>query len=181
MDEDVTEKPQVPLEEALPVAEAVLERLSKHVARCTIAGSIRRRRPMVSDIEIVAEPKLLPPGLFDNRDPDIEPIMYFLSRIGRVLRAGPRYMCCADVLGSGIQCDVFLVHPPAQWGSILAIRTGSATFAHKCMSLLISRGFRHVDGRVIDADTYGVQDTPTEEAFFALCGIPCPRPQDRDA
>ena len=50
-----------PLLEAETVANAVLAHLAPYVRRAVIAGSVRRRRPDVKDIEIVAEPVDVPP------------------------------------------------------------------------------------------------------------------------
>jgi len=38
------------------------------------------------------------------------------------------------ILFKGIPCDIFSVLPPADWGVILALRTGPAEFSHKLVS-----------------------------------------------
>lgn len=54
------------LSEALKIAEAVLKELGPHCERIAIAGSVRRRKPEVKDIEIVAIPKPYETGLFES-------------------------------------------------------------------------------------------------------------------
>jgi DNA polymerase/3'-5' exonuclease PolX len=51
-----TEKRPHPLAEIEPVARELVELLRPVTTRIEIAGSIRRRKPTCSDIEIVCEP-----------------------------------------------------------------------------------------------------------------------------
>lgn len=44
--------------DALPIAKRFVAFLARHCTRCVIAGSLRRQRPLVSDIEILFVPKL---------------------------------------------------------------------------------------------------------------------------
>lgn len=48
--------------EALAVAEALRDYLAPACVRIEIAGSIRREKPEVKDIELVCEPSMVPPG-----------------------------------------------------------------------------------------------------------------------
>jgi DNA polymerase/3'-5' exonuclease PolX len=45
--------------DALPIAQKFVTFLSRHCTRCVIAGSLRRRRPAVSDIEILFVPNVI--------------------------------------------------------------------------------------------------------------------------
>jgi len=47
------DKPQFPLDEAGVIADRIVDRLLPACHRIVVAGSIRRRKPMVSDIEIL--------------------------------------------------------------------------------------------------------------------------------
>lgn len=51
------EKEKVPLRDARKAAAALLRQLRKFCVRCKVAGSIRRKKAMVSDIEILFIPK----------------------------------------------------------------------------------------------------------------------------
>jgi len=53
-------------DEAHSIAVRVLELLQPHCIRCEIAGSIRREKSEVKDIEIVAIPKPYQAGLFQD-------------------------------------------------------------------------------------------------------------------
>jgi DNA polymerase/3'-5' exonuclease PolX len=52
--------------QALEIATKIKDQLSPHCVRCEIAGSIRREKPTVKDIEIVAIPKHYNVGLFES-------------------------------------------------------------------------------------------------------------------
>lgn len=54
------------LAQALAIAEKVKALLAPHCERIEIAGSIRRKKPDVKDIEIVAIPKPFDTGLFES-------------------------------------------------------------------------------------------------------------------
>jgi DNA polymerase/3'-5' exonuclease PolX len=59
--------------QALILAEEALNALKPYCERALIAGSIRRMKPEVKDIELVAIPKQVPAGLFGDTlevDPD---------------------------------------------------------------------------------------------------------------
>jgi len=59
--------------QALTIAEQCRKALAPYCERIEIAGSIRRGKPQVKDIELVAMPKMVPTGLFGDAmvtDPD---------------------------------------------------------------------------------------------------------------
>ena len=55
-----------PHAEAQAIAQEVVEQLRPHCERIVVAGSIRRKKSEVGDIEIVAIPKPYSSGLFEN-------------------------------------------------------------------------------------------------------------------
>jgi DNA polymerase/3'-5' exonuclease PolX len=57
-------KTQRPLPEAERVAAAIVADLAPFCARIQVAGSVRRRKEVVGDIELVAIPRYTPSGLF---------------------------------------------------------------------------------------------------------------------
>lgn len=169
-----------PLGTARSVAEAVLERLRPHVKRAMIAGSIRRQRPEVKDIEIVAEPNDVPDGMFGETRPGSLEVREVVARLGHVSKGGEKYIQVRDILGSGIALDLFLLTPPASWGALVAIRTGPAPYSEMLVTRLRGRLLRCERGRVLR----GVDEvipTETEEAFFEACGVPWVPPEERGA
>ena len=173
--------PRIPRAEALALAHEVMERLRPTVARVQIAGSVRRRQKTVGDIELVAEPHFNG-DLFGGETPVTEPVRAALRELGTWVKGGERMMQVTDLLGrEGVRLDLYLAHPPAQWGSTLAIRTGPADLGQYCMTAMRPRGYRHRDGQAVRIDTGELVPTPEEEDFFRLAGVPCLPPERRDA
>ncbi len=169
----------MPLAEISEIAARVYVGLEKNCQRLVVAGSIRRQRARCSDIEIVLEPHFAG-DLFGHRDPIIQPVHELLREAGVWLQGGPKAVRIGDVLGEkGVRLDVFIVHPPAQWGSIVAIRTGPSALGEYCVTKMRTRGFRHVGGHV---ETLGgaVCDTSHEDNFFKYAGVPVVAPDKRD-
>jgi DNA polymerase/3'-5' exonuclease PolX len=87
------------------------------------------------------------------------------------------------VAPTGIKLDLFIVQPPAQWGAILAIRTGPAHYSHWLVTQRKQGGampsyLRQRDGALWDGDE--LVPTPTEASYFAALGIDTvPDPWDR--
>lgn len=171
---------RVPLRTAWGVAQTILRVLEPHVLRAEIAGSIRREKPTVGDVEIVAEPKTRAGDLFGTTAPDVEPIRAALEEIGEWEKGGERYMKVRNVMGSPLSLDLFLVIPPAEWGSILAIRTGPGELGQECVTRMKRRGYRHEKGRVLEIQTGLHVPTPTEEEFFRVAGVAHLAPPLRD-
>lgn len=104
--------------------------------RCQIAGSVRRKKPEVGDIEIVALPKR-------------EQITAFwlaalkFGKQGGKIKADTRYVKVSRPTPYGnLQYDIF-VPQPYDWGRILAIRTGDADFSHKeYATRWVQKGYR---------------------------------------
>jgi DNA polymerase/3'-5' exonuclease PolX len=168
-------KARYPLEIAEQIAARCIERLSPFCERIEIAGSIRRRKAEVGDIEIVAQP--LPMfGLFGDQIG-----FQSLCLPYRATKNGPRYKQYA--LPEGINLDLFIVLPPAQWGVIFALRTGGEKFSQR---LVTHRPYGYLppeyfvsDGAVHRAYTGEIVPTPEEEDFLSLCGVAHIPPQER--
>lgn len=169
----------IPWDEAVHVAAQVSEHLAPWCSMSKCAGSVRRKRPTCRDIEFVVAPHMVG-DLFGELQPITQPIQEALLEIGTWVKGGDRYMVISDVLGHPhLRLELHLVHPPAQWGSILAIRTGPAGLGEYAMKAMRARGYRHQDGYVRKGAE--VVPTETEEQFFALAGIPCVPAAKRDA
>jgi len=163
--------------------------------RIIIAGSLRREKPEVKDIEIVCVPRLVHAktgSMFDGVDFPDEPAprvsaitrdaLIPITGQGGLRKHGDRYS--QFLLPEGIYVDLFCVLPPAQWGVILAIRTGSAEFSHWLVTSRRRGGAMpsnlHVaDGALRNTDN-SIIPTPTEEAFFAAIGLPWMEPNKRE-
>lgn len=173
--------PRMPWDEAYALASEVAAHLEPWCRRLKCVGSVRRRKPTVGDIEFVAEPHYSV-DLLGEREPLIEPIRTALLEIGTWIKGADRMMVVSDVLGRPhVRLDLFLVHEPAAWGSQVAIRTGPADLGRYVVTECKARGFKHENGHARRLNTGLRVPTDTEEQFFALAGVPCVPPAQRDA
>jgi DNA polymerase/3'-5' exonuclease PolX len=120
-------KQKIPLADAMPLAVALMNLLAPACERIMIAGSLRRQKAEIGDIEIVLIPKLTPvPDLFGEATGIYENALDGPLAALPTLKRGDRYK---QVLWQGMQADLFICTPET-WGCIATIRTGSADFTH---------------------------------------------------
>lgn len=172
---------RIPLQEAVELAAEVSARLTPLVARSKCVGSVRRRKSMVGDIEFVVEPIMNGDLFSDVATPILEPIRDLLHELGTWKKGGARMMQITDLLGRpGLKLEINLVHPPAAWGSLVAIRTGPAELGTYVVTACRRFGFRHDSGYAQRLDTGERVPTDTEEQFFQLAEVPCVPPRERE-
>jgi DNA polymerase/3'-5' exonuclease PolX len=180
----------IPYAEALPVAEELRTLLAPACEQITIAGSLRRRKDLVSDIELVAEPRYRqePSGLWG----DTTPVDLLEERIAELaLLPRPVTLHRADgseevqtrdgrsykaLVYAGIPVDLFAIHG-SDFGVILTIRTGPADFSHRLVTEC-QRYFRQVRGGKLYVHGKYVP-CPTERDFLSAVGMPWLEPEER--
>lgn len=139
--------------------------------RAEIAGSIRRKKSEVGDIEIVIIPKPYELGLFESG------IASVVNKWPKVRGELPcRYT--QRVLPEGIVLDLFFAEE-GNWGNIFAMRTGSADYSHKVLATQwVKKGFESIDGYLWREDER--YDICEESDLFKLIGIPYIAPEYRN-
>jgi DNA polymerase/3'-5' exonuclease PolX len=173
----------VKLDTAKEIADNYVDALRPSCDRIEIAGSIRRRRPKVNDIEIVCIPSVRMGGLF-NDQPERVPSWYaFFDEVADSMwtivkgNASGKYMHI-DLNPYGIKIDLFTA-TPQNWGLIYAIRTGSAAYSHKVLATgWVRNGYKSVDGLLMK-DGEAVP-TPLEEDLFRYAGVAWVDPTKRE-
>jgi DNA polymerase (family 10) len=174
------------LEDAKVLAEKICEVLQPFCERAEVAGSIRREKPEVNDIDVVALPKAvdLPGGLCGivKVDPSTvwkNLIPGALIKIGFDIEAsGPELLRFAFHL-NGFQLDLYRARP-GTWGVILLVRTGSKEHNVKLCGLAKSKGYKLSAAHGV-LDCYGeVIAASTEEAIFKSLGLAFVEPKDRE-
>ncbi len=158
------------LEQALEIAEKVKALLAPHCERIEIAGSIRRKKPDVKDIEIVAIPKPFDTGLFESG----------IATVANQWQKVKGELPCKytqRILPEGIKLDLFFAER-GNWGLIYAIRTGSADYSHKVLATeWVKRGYKSEGGYLV---ANGRQiAVPEEEDLFRRIGVPFKAPELR--
>lgn len=186
---------RVSLADAQAVAYGLVAGLLPGCERVEVAGSIRRRRPDVGDIELVAIPRITPVfGLLGD-----EPIGEFngLAEVRDGLIAdgtlaphptdpklGPRYSKLLHP-ASGLQVDLFSARPET-FGLILLIRTGPADYSRRFVTDIrrlgwhVAKGELHRGGLGCGSYACEVVPTPEERDVHATIGLPWVAPAARD-
>jgi len=165
------------LDQAIEIAERIRAELAPFCERVEIAGSIRRRKPEIGDIEIVAIPRMVESGfLWSN--PEIH--LGFCIAVARyqAVKGKPTGKYTQRLLPGGIKLDLFMARQE-NWGLIFAIRTGSAKFAHRVVAGGWCRaGYHSVDGMLVK----GLRKIPVceERYLFNLIDLPWSEPWERN-
>ena len=165
------------LKEGLVIAEAARARLAPFCERLSIAGSIRRNREFVGDVDLVVLPRR-------GRERDL---YADLDAMGRVAKRGPQYAVIN--LPCGEQLDVWFARGreqglfasvPGNWGALLLTRTGSTEHNIELVRRAKELGLRyHPHAGVVDASGAVVASESEEEIFEAL-GMDFVPPEERE-
>lgn len=140
------------LKEARQIAEKYVEILKPFTERIEMAGSIRRKKPEVRDIEIVCIAKVEPiNNLFTNQDTSYRPLDVFIThhkpQNWKLIKNGVKYK--QILLPEGIKLDMFIANKE-NWGNIFLIRTGSMEFSKWVMGIRTRQvGLRQKDGYLL--------------------------------
>jgi DNA polymerase/3'-5' exonuclease PolX len=158
------------LSKALSIAEHIKSLLAPHCERIEIAGSIRRRKPDVKDIEIVAIPKPYETGLFESG---------IATVVNQWIKVKGDLPCkyTQRILPDGIKLDLFFAER-GNWGLIYAIRTGSADYSHKVLATgWVKQGYKSENGYLVaDGKEIAVLE---EEDLFRRINVPYIKPELR--
>lgn len=177
--------------DALKVAKELCDYLAPHCDRIIVAGSLRRRRLVVGDVEILYIPKTVTEkdGLFDQVDVNLAEKAIQSLLEASILEKRPNtlgHSCwgpqnkLAIHKASGIPVDLFATDEP-RWWVAKVIRTGP-----KETNLALTNGAIAL-GRKLHAYGVGVEDMTTGQIFpagseqevFTLCGVPYAEPWNR--
>jgi DNA polymerase/3'-5' exonuclease PolX len=123
-------KTKRPYAQVMPIAEKLVERLSPACCRIEIAGSLRREKAMIGDIEIVAVP-IIERDLL-GEPTGISAIDYlFIGWQVRLTKNGSKQkqFMMTTKRGEEYQVDLFLQPDPATWGVNFLLRTGHRNFS----------------------------------------------------
>lgn len=167
---------KLPLAVAEELAREWAERLRPFCDRVEIAGSIRRRKAEVGDIEIVAIPRD-PIGLFG--------LLYGKPRTkGKLPHEGGRYVQLLVPGPNGrVPLDLFWCDRNT-WGLNFFIRTGSAEFTHAMATRSLQMGYVWHEARVYRRGLGGRPQgdpvpLPEEEDVFRFFGVRWVPPEHR--
>jgi DNA polymerase/3'-5' exonuclease PolX len=190
----------VPLTLALYHAQQLVGMVLPHCERIEIAGSIRRGKEMVKDIDLVVLPKMTSKtSLFEPTKVEETEFHEALSATLHVTADGPRIirgtmpLALASTIAPGrtIAVDIYIATPES-WATLLLIRTGSAEHnIWMCSRAKACGGKLHADGSGLEVPGQydAVQQrtvnsrvirAKTEEEIFKAMGIPYAEPGQRE-
>lgn len=154
----------IALERAQKIAEQVVKRLSPYCSRIQVAGSVRRKKPWVNDIDLV----LIPQDLWN--------LHQNIRGLGQMSMSGSKIM---RVMVGSVQVDVYIADEET-WATLLLIRTGSAENNIRLATLAKKRGWHLAasgDGLFNEREERIAGDT--EESIYAALGLPYQEPEER--
>lgn len=146
-------------------AEGIIAQLKPYCEQIEIAGSIRRQRPQVRDIDLVVIPSNQ--GQF----------IYALMQLnGRIVLKGNKLIRCEL---PAVMLDIYIATPET-WATILLIRTGSIRHNIKLALLAKEGGLHlHADGTGLTRNGNRIAGD-TEESIFAALRLPYKPPEERE-
>jgi DNA polymerase (family 10) len=172
---------RAPLGKALPAAQDILDKLLKlpGVVEGEIAGSIRRARPTIGDVDL-----LVAVHDMDHDAPSIMDAFVGMENVARILGHGPT-KSSVELL-NGVQVDLRVLIKE-KWGTAINYFTGSQAHNIRMRELALERGFslnEHAFSPVDDNKNI-VEDAPktfcaTEEEVYAMVGLPWIPPELRE-
>lgn len=179
----MSDKPRTPHADALRLANELVARLTPHVERIAIAGSVRRLKPFVGDVELLFVPKLadVADGLFDTvkesvTDHAIDAMLADGALAKRPSKTGQFAWGALNKLAvhsaTGIGVDLFCEPCAGDWWRSLVIRTGPKEMNLRLIDSAAKRKVRvHAYGHGLT--DFGGSSIPcaSEEEFFAICGV----------
>jgi DNA polymerase (family X) len=147
---------------ALEVAKEIVAALSAVTGctRCTYAGSLRRMRETIGDVDILAAAER-PGPLMDA--------FVHLPLVGEVIAHGEAKTSIRTT--SGLQVDLRVV-PLAAWGAALQYFTGSKAHNIRTREIAVHRKLKLSEYGLFDAASGELIVSETEEAVYARLGLP---------
>ncbi|HRR88720.1 MAG TPA: DNA polymerase/3'-5' exonuclease PolX [Methanoculleus sp.] len=158
------------LGQILPLARDIERRLAAHpsVRRVSLAGSIRRRKETVGDVDILAA---------STGPAEVMEVFASLPGVERVLARG--LTKTSVVLSAGIQVDLRVVED-TQFGAALQYFTGSKEHNIALRRLAIARNWRLNEYGLVDLSTGRQIAGEDEEGVYQALGLPWIEPELRE-
>ncbi|MFJ5031764.1 DNA polymerase/3'-5' exonuclease PolX [Streptomyces sp. NPDC088560] len=153
---------RAPLSLALETAEEIVGELSAVTGcrRCAYAGSLRRMRETVGDLDVLVAAKRSEPFMA---------ALCALPATAEVIARGTKKTSVRTA--KGLQVDLRVV-PPESWGAALQYFTGSKAHNIRTRTIAVHQGLKLSEYGLFDADSGASLASRTEEEVYARLGLP---------
>ena len=158
------------LGQAYPLVQQIITALKKvpGVKDASPAGSLRRLRPTVGDLDILVAAR------------DSGPVMDAFTSLPGVVRVLGRGETKASIeFSSGVRAQVW-VHPPERFGTALQYATGSKDHNVRLRELALAKGLSLSEHALLRTDGSGEITCATEQQVYAELGLPWIPPELRE-
>ncbi|MEU7304063.1 DNA polymerase/3'-5' exonuclease PolX [Streptomyces sp. NPDC007206] len=161
---------RVPLSLALDTAEEIVAELSgvTGCTRCAYAGSLRRMRETVGDLDLLVAA--------ERSDPFMAALCE-LPATAEVIARGSKKTSIRT--GKGLQVDLRVV-PPQSWGAAMQYFTGSKAHNIRTRTIAVHQGLKLSEYGLFDAESGESLASRTEEEVYARLGLPWITPALRE-
>jgi DNA polymerase (family 10) len=161
---------RVLISEAMTVAEEIVSALSvvAGCVDCTYAGSLRRMKESIGDVDILAVAS------------DSAPLMAAFTRLSivdEVIAGGPTKTSVRT--RGGLQVDLRVV-PPEAWGAALIYFTGSKAHNIRIREIAVRKGLKLSEYGLFRVDDGSLIVSRTEEEVYERLGLPWVPPTLRE-
>jgi DNA polymerase/3'-5' exonuclease PolX len=175
-------------DDALPLAQKVCTALQPYCERIEIAGSIRRGKAEVHDVDVVAIPKAvdMPGGLvglahFTESQVWASLLSVALKKCGVLVAISGSELLRCVFADTGFQVDIHRARTEI-WGVILLVRTGSRDHNIQLCALAKSKGLKlsAAEGVVTQEGFGKIIASRSEQEIFDALGLAFVEPQNRE-
>jgi DNA polymerase (family X) len=165
-----SDKGRLLLGDALPVAESMMDKLMKSglVEKAVIAGSARRMRETVGDLDILA---------LSNKNKEVMDFFSKLSEVSGTNLSGPTKTTV--LLKIGINCDLRVISPES-FGAALQYFTGSKDHNVQVRTISVNKGYKLNEYGLFDKKEKLIP-TKNEEEIYEKLGMQYVPPEMREA
>jgi DNA polymerase (family 10) len=160
---------KISLKKAESTANKIISEMKKvkEVSNISVAGSVRRKKPLIRDIDLLASSET-PEKVIDA--------FTKIKGIDKVLAKGPTK---ATIMLNGIQADLRVL-PEKSWGAGLFYFTGSKNYNIEMRKLAIKKGLKLNEYGLFDKSTGKMIAGKTEEDICRKLKVPYLKPEQRE-
>ena len=161
---------RIPLAEAEKAAATIINPLKKlkEVKQIDVAGSVKRKKAFVRDLDILASSKTPEKAIAAFTS---------LKNIKKILGKGTTK--ATIILKSGIQADLRVIKPES-WGAAQLYFIGSKNYNIAMRKIAIKKGYKLSEYGLFDKKTGKMFKSDTEKAITDKLGLKWLKPEDRE-